>query len=153
MNKIFRGGSNVPRPRTITDKTVAGAYLPGSAVFIGATQLTQATSASGGRLGILGDRDYYGLSSNALSPYSPLQMAYMQGESGLAYLPKPDDEFAVLMGAGTYVSGHELTVGAAGRFVAAASGDIVVAHLDSPGMGMLAGTFADVVIANFYRKT
>lgn len=153
MNRIFRGGSNVPRPRTITDKTVAGAYLPGTAIFIGATQFTQATAASGGRLAILGDRDYYGLSSNAFSQTSPLYTAYMQGESGVAYLPKPDDEFTVAMGAGTYTFGHELTVGAAGRFVAAASGDIVVAHLDQPGMGMLAGLLADVVIANFYRKT
>ena len=151
MNRIFRSGRGTPR--TITDKTVAGAYLPGTAIFVGVTQLTQATSASGGRLAILGDRDYYGLGVNAFNQSDPLYIAYAQGESGVAYLPKPDDEFAVAMGAGTYVSGHELTVGAAGRFVAAASGDIVVAHLDSPGMGMFAGLLADVVIANFYRKT
>jgi hypothetical protein len=151
MNRIFRSGSGVPRPRTITDKTVAGAYLPGTAVFIGATQLTQATSASGGRLAILGDRDFYSSGGIGLAT-DPLMTPYAVGESGVAYLPKPDDEFAVAMAAGTYVTGQELTVGAAGRLTAAASGGIVVAHFDQAGKTVAAGELADVVIANAYTK-
>ncbi|UST52950.1 hypothetical protein NF681_11405 [Comamonadaceae bacterium OTU4NAUVB1] len=151
MNRIFRSGSGVPRPRTITDKTVAGAYLPGTAVFIGAAQLTQATSASGGRLAILGDRDYYSAGGINLAT-DPLMTPYQVGESGVAYLPKPDDEFAMAMAAGTYVTGQELTVGAAGRLTAAAQGGIVVAHFDQAGKTVAAGELADVVIANAYTK-
>ncbi|KQP02465.1 hypothetical protein [Pseudorhodoferax sp. Leaf265] len=151
MNRIFRSGSGVPRPRTISDKTVSGALLPGTFVQIGATQLTQATSASGGRLAILGDRDFYstqGVGTNT----DPLMTPYASGETGIAYLPKPDDEFAVALAAGTYTTGQELTVGAAGRLTAAASGGIVVAHYDQGGKTVIAGELADVVIANFYTK-
>lgn len=151
MNRIFRSGSGVPRPRTISDKTVSGALLPGTFVLIGATQLTQATSASGGRLAILGDRDFYtpqGITTNL----DPLLTPYASGETGIAYLPKPDDEFAVALAAGTYTYGQELTVGAAGRLTAAASGGIVVAHYDQAGKAVAAGELADVVIANSYTK-
>jgi hypothetical protein len=149
MNRIFRSGRGTPR--TITDKVMAAALLPGTAIFIGGAQLTQATSASGGRFAILGDRDYYS-SQGVNSTLDPLMTPYNVGESGVAYLPKLDEEFAVAMAAGTYTSGQELTVGAAGRFVAAASGDIVVAHFDQPGKTVAAGELADVVIANAYRK-
>lgn len=151
MNRIFRSGSGVPRPRTISDKTVSGALLPGTAVFIGATQLTQATTASGGRLAILGDRDYYspqGINTNL----DPLMTPYVSGETGVAYLPKPDDEFAMALAAATYTTGQELTVAAAGRLAAAASGNIVVAHYDQAGKAVAAGELADVVISNFYTK-
>lgn len=151
MNRIFRSGSGVPRPRTITDKTVAGAYLPGTAVFIGATQLTQATAASGGRLAILGDRDYYSSGGINLAT-DPLMTPYAAGESGVAYLPKPDDEFAMAMAAGTYVPGQELTVAAAGRLAAAVAGNIVVAHYDQAGKTVAAGELADIVVSNFYTK-
>lgn len=151
MNRIFRSGSGVPRPRTISDKTVSGALLPGTAVFIGATQLTQATTASGGRLAILGDRDFYspqGINTNL----DPLMTPYVSGETGIAYLPKPDDEFAMALAAATYTTGQELTVAAAGRLAAAATGNIVVAHYDQAGKAVAAGELADVVISNFYTK-
>ncbi|WPB58633.1 hypothetical protein [Xylophilus sp. GOD-11R] len=151
MNRIFRSGSGVPRPRTITDKLLAAALLPGTAVFIGATQLTQATTVSGGRLAILGDRDYYSPGGIGLAT-DPLMTPYAAGESGVAYLPKPDDEFAMALAAGTYTVGQELTVGAAGRLTAAASGNIVMAHYDQAGKTVAAGELADVVISNFYTK-
>lgn len=151
MNRIFRSGSGVPRPRTITDKTVSGALLPGTAVFIGATQLTQATSVSGGRLAILGDRDYFSAGGIGLAT-DPLLTPYVSGESGVAYLPKPDDEFAMALAAGTYTAGQELTVGASGRLAAAASGGIVFAFYDQAGKTAAAGELADVVIANSYTK-
>ncbi|CAN5717178.1 hypothetical protein BH10PSE18_BH10PSE18_08270 [soil metagenome] len=151
MNRIFRSGSTTPRPRTITDKTVSGALLPGTAVVIGATQLTQATAVAGARFGILGDRDYYSAGGIGLST-DPLMTPYVSGDSGVAYLPKPDDEFAMALAAATYTYGQELTIGAAGRLVAAASGGIVVAYFDQPGKAVAAGELCDVVIANFYVK-
>lgn len=150
MNRIYRTGSGVPRPRTITDKTVSGALLPGTAVFIGATQLTQATAPSGGRLAILGDRDYYG--GGITLATDPVLTPYVSGESGVAYLPKPDDEYAMAMAVGTYTYGQELTVAAAGRLAAAASGNVVVAHFDQAGAALAAGALADVVWANAYTK-
>jgi hypothetical protein len=151
MNRVFRSGSGVPRPRTITDKTVSGALLPGTFVFIGATQLTQATAPSGGRLAILGDRDYYAAGGIGLST-DPLLTPYASGDSGVAYLLKPDDEYACALAAATYTAGQELTVAASGRLAAAASGNVVVAHYDQAGKAVAAGELADVVIANFYTK-
>lgn len=151
MNRIFRSGSGVPRPRTITDRTVSGALLPGTAVFIGATTLTQAASASGGRLALLGDRDYYAAGGVGLAT-DPLLTPYVSGESGVAYLLKPDDEFAWAMAAGTYTYGQELTVAASGRLAAAVATNIVVAYFDQAGLALAAGALADIVVANFYTK-
>lgn len=150
-NRIFRTGGVTPRPRTITDKTLAAALLPGTFVLVGATQLTQAAAVGGGRLAVLGDRDYYSsLGINAST--DPLLTPYKAGESGVAYLPKPDEEYLCAMAAGTYTYGQELTVGAAGRLTAAAAGDVVVAHFDQAGKTVAAGELADVVIANSYTK-
>lgn len=151
MNRVYRSGSGVPRPRTITDKTVTGALLPGTFVFIGATALTQATAPTGGRLAILGDRDYYAAGGIGLTT-DPLLTPYASGDSGVAYLPKPDDEFACAMAAATYTTGQELTVAASGRLAAAASGNVVVAHYDQATKAVAAGELADVVISNFYTK-
>ena len=147
-NRIFRTGGVTPRPRTITDKTLAGALLPGTFVRVG-DQLTQATAVDGGRLAVLGDRDYYS-SLGIGGATDPLLTPYKAGESGVAYLPKPDEEYLCAMAAGTYTYGQELTVGAAGRLSAAVDGDTVVAHFDQPGKTVTAGELADVVIANFY---
>lgn len=148
MNRIFRSGRGTPR--TISDRTVSGALLPCTAVFVGATQFIQATTASGGRLALLADRDFYGA-----APYDasePLKSAYASGETGVAIVLQPTDEVAWAMAAGTYTASQELTVGAGGRLTAAATGDVVVAHLDQAGMTFAAGELADVVVANFYRK-
>ena len=149
-NRIFRNGRGIPR--TITDRAVSGALLPGTAVFIGAT-LTQATSASGGRLALLGDRDYFSAPENAFANGpDPLFMPYKSGDNGVAYLLQPGQEYQWAMAAGTYTFGQELTVGAAGRLTAAATGNVVVAHLDQPAKGFAAGELGDVVIAGSYAK-
>lgn len=149
MNRIHRSGRDTCR--TISDKTVSGALLPGTFVFIGATALTQATAPTGGRLALLGDRDYYSPGGIALST-DPLMTPYTSGETGIAYLPKPDDEFACAMAAATYNPGQELTVAASGRLAAAASGNVVVAYYDQATKAVAAGELADVTIANFYTK-
>lgn len=147
-NRIFR--SYRSEPRTISDRTVSGALLPATAVFVGATQLTQATSASGGRLALLGDREFYALAINSVP--DPLMTPYASGETGIAYLLTPQDEVNWAMAAGTYTNGQELTVAAGGRLAAAASGNIVVAHFDQAGATLAAGALADVCIANHYTK-
>jgi hypothetical protein len=149
-NRIFRSARG--NPRTISDKTVSGALLPGTAVFVGAAQLTQATAVSGGRLALLGDRDYYGLSTGAFNTTEPLMTPYVSGESGAAYLLEPQDEVQWAMAAGTYTNGQELTVSAAGRLAAAVATNIVVAHFDQAGATLAAGALADVCITNFYTK-
>jgi hypothetical protein len=148
MNRIFRNGRG--SPRTISDKTVSGALLPCTAVFIGATQLTQAAAVSGARLALLGDRDFY--SGGMSQATDPLLTPYASGETGIAYMVAPDDEVAWAMAAGTYTHGQELTVGAAGRLVAAVATNIVVAYFDQAGATLAAGALADVVVANFYTK-
>jgi hypothetical protein len=138
---IYRGPAHC-EPRTISDKTVAGAYLPGTAVIIGATTLVQAT-APGGRIGLLSNREFY--DQSALT-------AYASGDTGVAYRLEPEAEFQWAMAAATYTFGQELTIGAAGRLVAAASGNTVVAFFDQPGAVIAAGALCDVVIANQYTK-
>lgn len=149
MNRIHR--SNRGTVRTISDKTVAGAYLPGTMVFVGASTLTQAAAPTGGRLAILGDRDYYAAGGVSLAT-DPLLTPYASGDTGIAYLPKPDDEFAVALAAATYTAQQELTVGASGRLAAAASGNVVVAYYDQAGKAVAAGELCDVVWANAYTK-
>lgn len=149
MNRIYRSGRGTPR--TLSDRTVSGALLPCTAVLVGATQFTQATSASGGRLALLADRDFYSPGGISLAT-DPLMTPYASGETGVAIAIKPDEEVAWAMAAGTYTNGQELTVSAAGRLAAAAAGSIVVAYFDQPGKTVVAGELADVVVANFYTK-
>lgn len=141
-NRVFRGPAN-REPHTISDRTVSGALLPCTGVVVGSTQLTQATSASGGRLALLANRSFFGQS---------LMDAYVSGDTGIALRLEPDFEVQWAMAAGTYTSGQELTVGASGRLQAAASGSIVVAYFDQAGATLTAGQLADVVIANSYTK-
>lgn len=135
--------------RTISDRTVSGALLPATAVFVGATQLTQATAPTGGRLALLANRDYFGYMTDAnLALLTP----YASGESGIAVCLEPDLEVSWAMAAGTYTNGQELTVAASGRLAAAATGNVVVAYFDQASGTLAAGAIADVVIANYYTK-
>lgn len=149
-NRAFRSANR--NPRILSDRTVSGALLPCTAVAIGASQLTQATSPSGVRLGLLMPRDFYGSPASAFTNTDPMLTAYVSGESGLALTLEPDHEVVWAMAAGTYANGQELTVGASGRLTAAASGNVVVAYFDQPGGTLLAGDLADVCVANFYTK-
>ncbi len=152
-NRVFRGGRS--EPRTISDRTVSGALLPCTAVAVGASAFTQATTPSGVRLALLGSRDFYGASADGFNTTNPLLTPYVSGETGVAYSLQPDDQVVWAMAAGAYTSGQELTVSAAGRLAAAAAGNIVVAHFDDAslsGVALSAGALADVCVANFYTK-
>lgn len=150
MSRIVRSARE--NARYISDRTVSGALLPATAVFIGATQLTQAATASGGRLALLADRDFYGATANGMNSTDPLLTAYTSGETGSAVLLDPQMEVTWAMAAGTYTNGQELTVAASGRLAAAATGNIVVAHFDQAGATLAAGALADVCVSNFYAK-
>lgn len=149
-NRAFRSANR--NPRIISDRTVSGALLPCTGVAIGASQFTQATAASGVRLGLLMPRDFFGAPAAAFTATDPMLTAYTSGETGAALTLEPDHEVVWAMAAGTYANGQELTLGASGRLTAAASGNIVVAHYDQAGATLLAGDLADVCVANFYTK-
>ncbi|MFO1163405.1 MAG: hypothetical protein U1E60_31535 [Reyranellaceae bacterium] len=148
-NRIYTGPQD-RQPKTISNRTCAAALLPGTFVNVNATQFTQATSVSGGRVALLANRDFYGLATDSSDP---LKTAYQIGETGIAYELRPVQTYMAALAAGTYTSGQELTIGASGRLTAAATGDRVMAYFDGPnGSVLAAGDLADVVIANIYTK-
>lgn len=147
-NRVYRGPAD-RQPHTVTDRVLGAALLPATAVLIAAT-ITQATSASGGRVGILGERDF--AHGNGLDTTNPLLTAYASGDTGVVYLPEPQQTYTVAMAAATYTRGQELTIAASGRLAAASTGDIVVAHYDDTTLTKAAGALADVVWSNHYSK-
>ena len=139
-NKVYRGPVD-RQPKTIS-LPVSGALLPSTFVDSDGSQLSQKTTGTG-RVLVLGNREFYGQDNVT---------AYADTETGNAYRAEPDQEYQVAMAAGTYTHGQELTIGASGRAVAAASTDVVVAYFDGAGATLTAGDLADVVIANSYVK-
>jgi len=147
-NRIYRGPAERD-PETVSDKTVAGGYLPGSWVTEGATTLTQATTAKAAMLRILANRDFYSIGQ--FDTNDPLLVAYANGDSAVAYKPEPAQIYQCPVAAATYAWGTELTVAASGRLAAAATGDMVVAFSRFVG-ARSAGDLIDVEIANIYSK-
>jgi hypothetical protein len=148
-NRIYRGPAD-RQPKTVSDKTVAGAYLPGTFVTEGASALTQATAHAPG-LRLLASRDFYADPNAAFTATDPLLTAYASGDSGVAYKLEVGQEYQAAVAAATYTYMQELKVAAAGRVAAAASGDIVVAFAKGSG-AKSAGDLMDVEIATFYTK-
>lgn len=154
-NTVFRGPAD-RQPKTISDRTVSGALLPCTLVFVGATAFTQATAVSGGRLALLSNRDFYTPMGSAFDSTDPLTTAYTSGETGVAYEMEPGQVYQIAAAAATYTNGQEVTAAAAGRVAAAASTNIVLGHIDL-GAGVssrvvAAGELIDVVVANRYTK-
>lgn len=150
MTKRIYKGPQDRQPKTITNRTVSGALLPGTAVTVGATQFTQATAPNASRIALLADRDFYSLGQ--FDANDPLKVAYASGDTGVAYELEPGQRYTWAMAAGTYTNGQELTIAAAGRLAAAATTNVVIAYYDGPGATLAAGDLADVAIANFYTK-
>lgn len=147
-NRIYRG-PNDRQPHTVSDKSVAGAYVPGTFVTEGASSLTQAT-AFGPMLRLLSDRDFY--SAAHFDSTDALKAAYATGDTAVAYVIEPSQRYQAAVAAATYTYGQELTVGASGRLAAAATGNVVVAfYKDVPG-AKLAGDLVDIEISNHYAK-
>ena len=148
-NRTYRGPAD-RQPKTVSNRVVAAALLPGTAVVINATQFVQATAVSGGRLALLSDRDYYSLGH--FNATDALATAYVSGDSAVAYVLEPGQEYQWAAAAATYTNGQELTVAAAGRLAAAAAGNIVVAYYDGATGIKAAGDLIDVIVAPFYVK-
>ena len=145
--RIYRGPQD-RQPKTVSGKTVAGAYLPGTFVTEGASTLTQAT-AFAANLRLLGNRDFY--SDGALNTTDPLLAAYASGDSGVAYVLEVGQTYQAAVAAATYTYGQELTIGAAGRLAAASTGNVVVGYARSAG-AKSAGDLIDFEVANHYAK-
>ena len=146
-NRIYRGPVD-RQPHTVSDKPVAGAYMPGTFVLETATNLTQATTAVG-MLRILADRDFYGNPIGVAT--APNMTAYASGDTGVAYIIEPAQEYQAAVAAATYAFGQELTVAAGGRLAAAATGNPVVAFCKQADTAA-AGALIDVEIADRYTK-
>lgn len=146
-NTVHRGPAD-RQAHTTEAKTLAGAYLPCTFVTEGASSLTQAT-APAGHLRLLAARDFYSLGQ--LDANDPLKVAYASGDTGVAYILEPGQRYLVAVAAATYSFGQELTVAAAGRAAAAATGNQVVAFAREAG-AKSAGDLIEVEIANCYAK-
>lgn len=152
MAKRLYTGPQDRNPKMITNRTVAAALLPATAVFVGASTFTQATAPTGGRLALLANRDFYADPAQYFTATDPLLTAYASGDTGVALELEPGQRVTWAMAAGTYTNGQELTVSAAGRLTAAATTNVVVAYFDGVGATLAAGALADVAVANFYTK-
>ena len=149
--RAYRGPAD-RQPKTISDRTVNGALLPCTAVNVTATQFSQATSASAVRLALLANRDFHSSNAGFYNATEPLLTAYVSGDTGVAYLLEPGQEYLWALAAATYTNGQELMVGASGRLTAATSGNIVVAHYTGVTGAKNAGDLGEVMISNFYTK-
>jgi hypothetical protein len=146
-NRIYRGPDD-RQPHTTSDKTVNGALLPATFVTEGVSQFSQAT-AFGPNLRLLSNREYY--STGHFTASDPLLTAYASGDSGIAYHLEPTHQYLGAVAAATYTYGQELTVGAAGRLVAAVTGNVVIGFAREAGI-KAAGALIDFEVANFYTK-
>lgn len=140
-NVVFRGP--IDRQPITKNLPVSGALVPGTMVEATATQLAQITTAMGKRPLVLGNVDFKD---------QDIALPYVSGDTGVAFEPQVNDVFNVRVGAATYTNGQELTIGAAGRLVAAAATNVVVAFYDDILTARSAGDLADVIWANYYIK-
>jgi len=139
-HKIYRGMDE--QVKTISDKTVAGAYLPGTFVSYSATVLTQATVHEQ-RVALLSNREFYD---------QGVDDAYESGDTGVIYPLVPNEPYIARFAAATYTAGQELTIGAAGRLVAAGTADRVIGFYTGTGVALSAGDLDDFVAADSYVK-
>ena len=138
--QIYRGMN--PDMKTITDKKVAGAYLPGTFCTSSLTTLTQST-APAGRQFLLAPLDVAGQS---------VATAYLSGDTAAVYELVPKEPYIARFAAATYTYGQELTIAASGRLAAAASTNIVVGFYTGTGVALAAGDLDDFVAADQYIK-
>lgn len=140
-NVIYRGPAK-DEPETVSDKTVAGAYLPGILVTESATAFTVATGSDIEKdLLILSNRAFYG---------QDVATAYASGDTGVAYRPRPGEIYQARLAGATYAKGAPLTVGASGYLEATSTSERVIAFFEGTAGAITAGTLNDVRIANSF---
>jgi hypothetical protein len=141
VNVIYRGPIK-DQPETVSNKTVAGAYLPGIIVTEGASALTVATGSDMETdLLILSNADFAG---------QDVATAYTSGDTGVAYRPRPGELYQVRLAGATYAAKATLTVGASGYLEATSTAEKVVAYFEGTAGAITAGTLNDVRIANSF---
>ncbi|WP_300440356.1 hypothetical protein [uncultured Mameliella sp.] len=137
-NVIYRGPIK-DEPETVSDKTVAGAYLPGILVTESATALTVATASDiEDELLVLSNRQFYD---------QDVATAYASGDTGVAYRPRPGEIYQVRLAAATYAKGDTLTIGASGYLTKTSTSERVIAVFDDTPGAFSAGDLADVRIS------
>lgn len=140
-NVVYRGPAD-RTPKTVNDRRVLAALLPGIFVENVGANLAPLTSIEDGKRPlVLGIADYVGQHPDT---------AYAAGDTAVAYEPNPNEAYSVRFAAGAYALGDPLTIGAGGQVAAAAAGDVVVAYFDDAPGTLGAGERADVRIANFH---
>lgn len=148
-SRAYRG-PNDRSYKTVSDKTVAGAYLPCTFVTEGASALTAAT-AFAPMLRLLLDRDYFSTDAAAFTATDPLLTAYASGDSGVAAVLEPGQTYQIAMAAATYSFGQEVVVAAAGRAAGAATAGVVIGFCKFAG-AKSAGDLGDIEICMPYVK-
>lgn len=139
-NVIYRGPAE-REPETICLPVAAG-LVPGVAVKRSGDTFVAATAATG-RNFILGNRREYGQDINT---------AYVANETAQVYRLEPEQNYTGRLAAAAYTRGQELTIGAGGAWVAAASTNVVLAFFDEADRTLASPGPADIVIANAYVK-
>jgi hypothetical protein len=149
MPNVTYVGPYARQPVTTDARVVSGALVPCTFVTETATQLTQLTAPGTTVIRLLAPRDFYG--TDQLNANDPLKTAYASGDTGIAYVLEPGQRYLVAVAAATYTFGQELTIGAAGRAVAAAATNRVIAF-SREAVVRAAGDLVEVEIALPYVK-
>lgn len=139
-NVTYRGPCE-REPETINLPVTTG-LIPGVAVKRSGNTFVAATVGTG-RNFILGNRRQYG---------QDISTAYLANETAEGYRLEPEQEYTARLAAAAYTRGQELTIGAGGVWVAAATTNVVLAYFDEADRTLSAVGPADVVIANAYVK-
>ena len=146
--RVYLGPNDSSQAITTPAKTLAAALLPATFVTEGATTLAQAT-AFGPNVRLLDARDYF--SQDHFNTTDYLKIAYSSGETAQAYVLEVGQRYQAAAAAATYTWGQELTIGASGRLVAAASTNVVVGYAREAG-AKAAGDMLAFEVANHYVK-
>ena len=139
-NVTYRGPCE-REPETINLPVTTG-LIPGVAVKRSGDTFVAATVGTG-RNFLLGNRRQYG---------QDISTAYLANETAEGYRLEPEQEYTARLAAAAYTRGQELTIGAGGVWVAAATTNVVLAFFDEADRTLGAVGPADVVIANAYVK-
>lgn len=139
-NVTYRGPCE-REPETINLPVTTG-LIPGVAVKRSGNTFVAATVGTG-RNFLLGNRRQYG---------QDISTAYLANETAEGYRLEPEQEYTARLAAAAYTRGQELTIGAGGVWVAAATTNVVLAFFDEADRTLGAVGPADVVIANAYVK-
>jgi hypothetical protein len=140
-NRVFR--APIDRQFQTVNLPVTGALLPATWVENTGAALVALTTAVDKLPMILANVEFKD---------QDITTAYTSGDTGVAIYVQPNDVVVSAMAAATYAKGDPLTIAAAGRLAAAATGNPIVAFYDGVAGAVGAGDLADVIVANSSAK-